>query len=279
MDRLTPVFERFTPKVQIRFAKRILGRIDTPAAHQSGQIYWLRSGEVTLQADHVLVQTIPGPSVIYLPDPSKCEIRSRSQAEVVCADLEFGQRFDNPLALMDLPMVVVAVSEAADIAVIHELLMQEAFSERCGKMLATQHLFQYFLFVFFRHLIRTRAVPAGIIMALNDERLLRAVTSMHRHPEQVWTLERLADTATMSRATFARKFRETMGKTPLEYLTEWRIKLAKSMIARGIPIKSVARDVGYASSAVLTRVFTQQVGKSPRQWANAPAPDDVRDAA
>jgi AraC-like DNA-binding protein len=98
---------------------------------------------------------------------------------------------------------------------------------------------------------------------------------MHAEPEKPWTLESLADVAGMSRASFANHFREATQATPIEYLTDWRISLAQSKIINGVPIKAVAKDVGYANSEALTRVFTKRVGCSPREWRASLKQDTV----
>jgi AraC-like DNA-binding protein len=70
----------------------------------------------------------------------------------------------------------------------------------------------------------------------------------------------------MSRARFAMHFREVVGVTPFDYLADWRIGIAQTLLKRGQPLKIVAPSVGYASSTALTRVFKQRLGLSPTQW-------------
>lgn len=267
IDRLTPIFERFTPQVQVTFADQLCGRLNVGNDEPVGHIHWLKSGQVTVHGQSISPLFVEQPSVIFIPGPMTHGIESVKGAELVCAKFEFGQRFNNPLTMLKPAILVVPIAEVPEIEVVHGLLMNEAFSDRCGKTLAASQLLQYFLLILFRHLIKTNAVPVGPLKALGDERLLRAVTSIHSEPGQAWTLERLAEIALMSRATFSRRFREIMGATPLDYLTQWRMTVAQSLIAQGVPIKSVASQVGYASTSVLTRVFTLHVGQSPRQWA------------
>lgn len=268
IDRLTPIFERFTPQALVTFADQLCGRLDVGNDEPLGHIHWLKSGQVTVLSQDLTPIVVAQPSVIFVPGPTAHTLTSDQNAELVCATFEFGQRYNNPLTMTQPAIIVVPIADLPEIEIVHGLLMNEAFSDRCGKSLAASQLLQYFLLILFRYLIKTNVVAKGPLKALGDERLLRAVTSIHRDPGQAWTLERLAEVASMSRATFARRFREMMGITPLDYMTQWRMTVAQSLIARGVPIKSVAPQVGYASASVLTRVFTQHLGKSPKQWVS-----------
>lgn len=267
LDRLTPIFERFAPSVKIQFADSLCGVLDINSDEPVGHIHWLKSGTVNVYSHDGTRLSVTEPSVIFVPSPTPHRLEATGDCEIVCAEFEFGQRYQNPLTVLNPQVLVVPVADVPEIAVVHGLLMGEAFSDRCGKSLAASQLLQYFLLILFRHLIKTNAVPVGPLKALGDEKILRAVASMHRDPGLPWTIDLMAETASMSRATFARRFRELMGKTPLEYLTDWRITVAQSLIAQGKPIKAVAKEVGYSSTSVLTRLFTQRAGVSPRQWA------------
>jgi AraC-like DNA-binding protein len=95
---------------------------------------------------------------------------------------------------------------------------------------------------------------------------------MHDQPGHPWTLDELADLAGMSRARFAVNFRETVGITPLDYLTDWRMSVAQNLLKQGRPIKSVAAAVGYQSQAALARVFAKRIGLAPTDWARQMIP-------
>jgi len=106
----------------------------------------------------------------------------------------------------------------------------------------------------------------GILAALNDTRLTKAIAVMHARPEFPWSLESLAAEAGMSRARFAIRFRETTGITPLEYLTDWRISVAQTLLRQGKSLKSIAPSVGYQSPAALRRIFAKKLGLPPGEW-------------
>jgi AraC-like DNA-binding protein len=69
----------------------------------------------------------------------------------------------------------------------------------------------------------------------------------------------------MSRTHFANSFRKVVGMTPGEYLSSWRLTLARSEIANGAPLKVVASKIGFSSSAALSRAFSRRYGFSPRE--------------
>lgn len=271
MDRLSPLLDRFPPTARVFFSDVLCQQFEAAGESAKGHIHWVRSGEVEVFDNRGTVGIASGPSVIFSPKGSRHTLLPMPQAEIVCAEFEFGQRFKNPLTLINPGILLIPVSEAPEIEAIHRLLVEEAFSSRCGKSFGVNQLLQYFVLVVFRYLIRTESIPSGITKALADDRLLRAITSMHAEPARPWTLEALAHVAGMSRASFANHFREAAQTTPLEYLTDWRISLAQSKIASGTPIKVVAKDIGYSSPAAFTRVFTKRVGCSPRDWLGTTA--------
>ena len=89
---------------------------------------------------------------------------------------------------------------------------------------------------------------------------------MHDSPQHPWSLEELARLAGMSRARFALHFHQTVGVTPFEYLTDWRIGIAQTMLRKGESVKLIAPAVGYESSTALTRIFKRKLGLSPTEW-------------
>jgi hypothetical protein len=59
----------------------------------------------------------------------------------------------------------------------------------------------------------------GWLFALSDKQMNGAITSIHDEPAHDWTVEELGQRAGMSRSTFALRFKETVGVSPMEYLT------------------------------------------------------------
>jgi AraC-like DNA-binding protein len=70
----------------------------------------------------------------------------------------------------------------------------------------------------------------------------------------------------MSRTRFAEHFRMLIGRSPIDYLTIWRMTIARQLLAKGKPVKSVAAQVGYESAAAFSRVFSRVTGKAPREF-------------
>ena len=90
-------------------------------------------------------------------------------------------------------------------------------------------------------------------------------------------MEELAHTGGMSRARFAAHFLSIMGQTPFEYLAQWRIGVAQSLLKKGEPLKMIAPAVGYGSTGALTSHLLSVGRKSrPMAWLAAQRTDEVR---
>lgn len=77
----------------------------------------------------------------------------------------------------------------------------------------------------------------------------------------------LARTCNLSTSMFLQAFRETMGKTPQQWLTHQRIEKAMHlMLTSDLPLKDVAARCGFADQSHFTRVFSRSIGATPASW-------------
>lgn len=102
------------------------------------------------------------------------------------------------------------------------------------------------------------------LRALRDPQIGMAITSIHRQPENGWTVAFLASQVGMSRSMFAAKFTELVGEPPLWYVARWRAhKAAWFLRTSDEKLAEIARRIGYESETALSRAFRRFVGTSP----------------
>jgi AraC-like DNA-binding protein len=158
-----------------------------------------------------------------------------------------------------------------------ERMMQELREPQPGSFLVAQHLAHMMLVQALRlHLAEGLRGGVGWLFALADKQMSAAINAMHADPAHRWTLEELAARAGMSRSTFALRFKETVGESPMEYLTRWRMLLAGDKLASaGDPVSVIARSLGYESESAFSTAFKRVMGCSPRQYGRRPNPPSL----
>ncbi|MEU0812127.1 helix-turn-helix domain-containing protein [Streptomyces sp. NPDC005970] len=81
------------------------------------------------------------------------------------------------------------------------------------------------------------------------------------------TVAGLAATAHMSERTFARRFRDTLGTTPLQWILQERVRLAQELLeTTDDPIESVARRTGFGTAPNLRHHFRRLTSVSPQTY-------------
>ena len=104
----------------------------------------------------------------------------------------------------------------------------------------------------------------GWLKALRDPQIGKALALMHRSPGADWSVESLADRVGMSRSAFAARFSDLVGQAPLKYLTEWRMRVARSrLIDTADALSAISIDLGYQSEAAFGRAFKRVFGEPP----------------
>lgn len=155
-----------------------------------------------------------------------------------------------------------------------ERMMQELREQQPGCFLVAQHLAHMMLVQALRlYLAEGARDDVGWLFALADKPIGAAITLLHANPAHRWTLQELAARADMSRSTFALRFKERVGASPIEYLTRWRMLLAGDRLENSSdPISVIALSLGYESESAFSTAFKRVMGCSPRQYSRGQNP-------
>lgn len=154
-------------------------------------------------------------------------------------------------------------------------LLRAELEEELGSLPIVRRLAEALFISAVRFYVQKSDLPKhGLLAAIADPQLRRALRDMHDDLAQPWTVEMLAERSGMSRASFAAKFRAKTGIPPLEYLTQRRIDAARQLLRDDLAVAEVASRVGYESAISFARAFQRLVGTTPgvfrREARNGP---------
>jgi len=149
-----------------------------------------------------------------------------------------------------------------------EMAVEESTAPTPGGACVLSHLSELlFVEVVRRYVAALPAENVGWFAALRDESVGRALQKLHQRPSHSWTLDELAKESALSRSTLAERFAHLVGMPPMQYLAQWRIQLAASLLrAESSSLAEIAARVGYGSEAALSRAFKRWVGVAPGQY-------------
>ena len=149
-----------------------------------------------------------------------------------------------------------------------ERMMHELRERQPGGFLIAQQLAYSMLIQALRlHLAEGLRGGVGWLFALADRQMGAAISAMHEAPARRWTLQELAEHVGMSRSTFAQRFKEAVGESPMEYLARWRMMLAGDRLENSKDsVGAIALSLGYESESAFSTAFKRVMGCSPRQY-------------
>lgn len=93
-----------------------------------------------------------------------------------------------------------------------------------------------------------------------------AAAHLARRPASRIALSELARVSGVTPCHLARVFRRVHAMTPHAYQNQLRVELAKTLLARGLPIAQVAVQAGFSDQSHLNRVFRRYAGATPGQY-------------
>jgi AraC-like DNA-binding protein len=181
----------------------------------------------------------------------------------------FDDEQDNPLMSILPPVIHVRGEQGRAVPWLEDtirFLVHELGSPRPGALSVVNHLAH----VLFIQAVRAHFTSLGSevsgnwFAALQDPEIGPALGLIHLRTEEPWTVASLADSATMSRSTFAARFMAVVGQPPLKYLTDCRMRKAREMLRNGrLGLKVISAKVGYSTESAFSNAFKRYTGLSP----------------
>ncbi|TDR47998.1 AraC-like DNA-binding protein [Pseudomonas brenneri] len=187
-----------------------------------------------------------------------------------------GGRFDfsgvpTQLLLSSLPSLVHVQANEPQASLLRwalERFTSELQQKRPGRSLMNEHLAHLMLVEVLRtHLATLESSGIGWFYGLADRNLSVALSAMHADPAHRWSVQELAQLATMSRSAFALRFKQVVGAAPMEYLTYWRMLLASDRLKNSDDsVSTIAFSLGYESESAFSTAFKRVMLQSPRHY-------------
>ncbi|MFF7534192.1 AraC family transcriptional regulator [Streptomyces bobili] len=235
---------------------------------------------------------VRGPDLFHLVDrPSSCD-RPHVEYEIACfveeaactaqdlGGIRWGNDPDGATALIvgayrasghrhqrllrALPPVLV-INEGSEVCAWLEAAAADAATRSAGSQALMDRLLDWALVCTLRTWFEQAGQDApDWYRGLAEPILAPALQAFHARPSKTWTVAGLAAESGVSRALFAKRFTEVMGRPPLAYLTECRMDEAEALLSdTDFAIAQIAKSVGYADAFGFSAAFKRHRGLSP----------------
>jgi len=271
MDNFSQIIDNFTLQAGVFYTGKLCG-ISNFDNSSEGHIHLLQSGTLSITALNKQITVLNKPSLIFIPRPTKHSLQAKDvdNAELICATLNYGSNTSNVLADTLPDLLILPLEGSPFLQTNIDWMIDEANDEsKQGRQAVMNRLMEIFIINMVRSLLDKGELTQGMLAGLMDPQLNKVLQAIHNKPEESWTLEIMSEIACMSRSKFAEMFRKTIGKTPNDYLANWRIGVAQTLLKQGKSVSIVANSVGYETASALARVFRKKCGLSPKEWLDS----------
>lgn len=152
------------------------------------------------------------------------------------------------------------------VAPVVRLIAEETVSKRLASGVIVDRLADVLFATVVRCHAEARPQQVGLLAALADRQVAKAMALMHSQPSREWRLGELADQVGLSSSALIERFNARLGLTPIEYLCRWKMLKAHELLATTeAKISEIAVRVGYQSEASFCKAFKKRMGVSPGQ--------------
>jgi AraC-like DNA-binding protein len=229
----------------------------------------LHAGDLIIlprNAQHVLSNTREFPAdKVPRNQPASGEVCEPSMS-IICGTIDFEHSHWNPI-LDTLPEHVIIPGDSAGgeaLSGIIGYMVHETRAAGPGSGAVIDRLSDVLFVQALRTCMENEELAAGYLSALADQKLGKALARFHSSPADKWSVETLAETAGMSRSSFAERFTELVAMSPIQYVTGWRMQQANDLLMSStLSTAQIAETCGYNSESSFSKAFKKQFDKGP----------------
>jgi AraC-like DNA-binding protein len=244
-----------------------------PVHLQAGDCFLLAKGHPFLLASDLSLPPVDARPIFAAAGPGGVAV-CNGGGEFFLAGSRFILGGDQADVLLSVLPPIVLIRKEADQAVLRwslDRMRQELREQQPGAFLVIEHLAHIMLVQTLRlHLSDAANGGGGWLLALADKQIGAAIAAIHAEPARPWTLPELARHVGMSRTTFAVRFKQKVGLSPIDYLIRWRMLLAGDRLSNtNQSIAAIASSLGYETESAFGAAFKRTMGCSPRQYSRS----------
>lgn len=268
MDELLTLLPRFGFSASVFFHGEFCGQTQFLADQSVGHLHLISKGQLVMEHSDGPPLHVTAPALVFYSRPCdhRLVIPTENVASLLCASVRFHSAAHNPIALALPDVMCIRLNEETGLSPTLSLLFAEAATDGIGKRLMMDRLCDMLVIHLVRYAQRTKLVRKGALAGLSDMQIAPVLAMLHAEPGRSWSVADMAAAAKMSRTAFINHFRNVVGVPPADYLTGWRMELAKVHLREGRSVKQVAQTVGYSYQPGFTNAFKSRCGVSPTDW-------------
>jgi AraC-like DNA-binding protein len=193
-----------------------------------------------------------------------------TNSTLICGHYELDQSLDHPF-YQSLPKLIHLKSadpiSANGLDTIINMIIQETQSSKLGASTISTKLAEVLFIKVIRHYLESISRNNSFLNALKDRKIQEVLNLIHEYPQENWSLISLSRKVGISRTLLANKFRELVGQTPMKYLFNWRMQMAKKLLQNTDQTSfEVSSQIGYQSETAFNRAFKAHFDLTPHKF-------------
>lgn len=253
------------------------GRVVSARCHDNSmEIVEVTSGAVTVQIGTEIVGAVMG-DIFYVPPGMVFRVDSVNgpatvrgmifDAAIIGENLE---NFDAEIFYMfevQSRNKVIVFSEGHPLCPVLRKLMQESYEEYSIKDLCYKLPIRANIYSMMAALLRFYCGSkdeSDRIVYHNVLRLRPVITYIAEHFKEKIYIEELAKMINVSPDYFTKMFKDSIGKTPIDYINGLRINHSMRLLTTlDIPMAEIADIIGFCNANYFHKIFKQYMGTSP----------------